>query len=131
VKLNVVSKETGPDLPPSLGVGSIDIKEQQVYTEAKMVQELFAEFGPGNYLIEVNQPPKNKYHKVWEGEIKLEDSERLLYKAEVNVLDDLTPLETKQSPRTGKLKRIRLPDDLVEKIGIITGSEQHGFRGNC
>lgn len=123
MKLNINSPETGPNQPPSLTVGSLDIEEDQISSEADMVKRIFAEYGSGRYLVQVNQPPKNQYHNVWRGDIEVESADTLLFEAELNVLEMLTPLSSKK-PHTDQLKRVSVPTDARGKAAAELPEEK-------
>lgn len=123
MKFNVVSKDTEPHEPPSKSLGSIDLEQVSVVNEAELVQRIFSRYGTGSYLVQTNVGPRNKFQNIWEGEIQVESSQTLLFKADLNVLPDLTEVSSSEGPRTGKLKRVSVPDSGLEKARRIVATQ--------
>lgn len=124
MKFNVITKNTGPHEPPSKSLGSIDLEETPVSTEGGMVQEIFARHGTGHYLIQTNIGPQNKFQNIWEGEIQLKSSRKILFEASLNVLPDLTDVEAATGSRTGQLKKVDVPENGRERARRIVVSRQ-------
>ena len=91
--------------------------------EQELVKTIFERYGTGTFLVRINVEPDNRFQNVWEGVVQLESSEKLLFKASLNVLPDLTPLSGSRGPRTGKWKRVGVPEGGREKARRIVATE--------